>query len=280
MPDTERFQAAKQAVERSSAGRWGSKAAKGDTDEPVQGANDTAQCPNNTTQRIIGTLGEKTLHAVLKHYIEPDSSCHERPLGRYVADIVNEHGITEIQTGSFSPLRGKLAAFLECGMVTVVHPIPMKKWLCWIDCQTGAITDRRKSPKTGAAMDILPELYKIKSLLLHPNLRLQIVLLELTEHRTLSGWSADKKRGSRRAERYPEAILGEVALHCPYDYRALLPEGLPDPFSSRQFAKAAHRNLAFAQTAVHLLHHVGILDRVGKQGNSFLYKIKSITKSI
>ena len=32
----------------------------------------------------IGTLGEKTLHAVLKSYYEPDADCHEVPIGGYV----------------------------------------------------------------------------------------------------------------------------------------------------------------------------------------------------
>ncbi len=33
----------------------------------------------------VGTLGEKTLHAVLKRMIEPDLSLHEVKLGRYTA---------------------------------------------------------------------------------------------------------------------------------------------------------------------------------------------------
>ena len=50
----------------------------------------------------IGTLGEKTLHAVLKHYFEPDSSFHEIRCGTFFADIFNAEGITEIQTRSFN----------------------------------------------------------------------------------------------------------------------------------------------------------------------------------
>ena len=62
--------------------------------------------------KIIGTLGEKSLHAVLKRYYEPDRSCHEIPVGNYVADIVNQDGIFEIQTRGLSNLRPKLNELL------------------------------------------------------------------------------------------------------------------------------------------------------------------------
>ena len=38
-------------------------------------------------KRGIGTLKEKTLHAVLKEYLEPDKGCQEIRVDRYVADI-------------------------------------------------------------------------------------------------------------------------------------------------------------------------------------------------
>ena len=36
-------------------------------------------------QNGIGTLGEKTLHAALKAYYEPDAESHEIKIGRYIA---------------------------------------------------------------------------------------------------------------------------------------------------------------------------------------------------
>ena len=42
-------------------------------------------------QRIgIGTLSEKTVHAVLKNYLQPDEDHHEIPIEGYVADIYND----------------------------------------------------------------------------------------------------------------------------------------------------------------------------------------------
>ena len=94
----------------------------------------------------IGTYGEKTVHAVLKNYFEPYPDSHERKIGGYVADIVGEDGIIEIQTGSFERLRKKLEAFLAVRRVTVVYPIPRKKWLIRIDPKTGEQGKKRKSP--------------------------------------------------------------------------------------------------------------------------------------
>ncbi|MDF2988883.1 MAG: hypothetical protein K0R50_4393, partial [Eubacterium sp.] len=99
----------------------------------------------------IGTLGEKTLHAVLKHCFEPDESYHEIKVGSFFADILNQHGITEIQTRQWNKLRGKLKAFLPDNIVTLVYPVAYTKWLLWINEDTGEISKRRLSPKKGSA---------------------------------------------------------------------------------------------------------------------------------
>jgi hypothetical protein len=80
-------------------------------------------------QNGIGTLGEKSLHRILKSYYEPLGALHEQKLGRYVADILNEDGVIEIQTRSLSAMRKKLEAFLEVTHVTVVHPVVHNKWV-------------------------------------------------------------------------------------------------------------------------------------------------------
>ncbi|MCI8623310.1 MAG: hypothetical protein HFG26_06545 [Provencibacterium sp.] len=220
----------------------------------------------------IGTLGEKTLHAVLKYYFEPYAPSHEVKLGGFVADIVGENGIVEIQTQGFDRLRRKLAAFLEVAPVTVVYPIPAVKWLRWIDPQTGETTERRKSPKRYGVYELLPELYKIKPLLESPGLTLHAVLLEVEETRLLCGWSADRKRGSRRQERIPLALLDEVIFRTPEDYRAFLPETLPAAFTSRDYQKASRLSLPRAQTALNVLHAVGAVRRTARDGSAWIYQ--------
>ena len=63
------------------------------------------------------------MHAALKSYYEPDFESREVKVGGFVADIVGENGIIEIQTRGFDRLGRKLDAFLEAVRVTVVYPV-------------------------------------------------------------------------------------------------------------------------------------------------------------
>ena len=56
------------------------------------------------------------------------------------------------------------------------------------------------------------------------------------------------------------------------DYVALIPDQLPDVFTSKEYAKATKLNLRQAQCGLHVLHEVGVVVRVGKNGNAFLYQ--------
>ncbi len=220
----------------------------------------------------IGTLGEKTLHAVLKHYLEPDESCHEIKVGSFYADILNNRGITEIQTRQWNKLRQKLKAFLPDNEVTLVYPVAYTKYLLWISEDTGEISKRRLSPKRGSAYDIFPELYRIKSFLENENLHLCIVYVDLEEYRLLNGWSTDGKKGSWRHDRIPTALKDIIHIRNKKDYSLLIPETLPAQFTSRDYSKAAGVSLSNAQTALNVLNHVNAVDRVGKKSKLFIYE--------
>lgn len=232
----------------------------------------------NREKHGIGTLGEKTLHASLKQYFEPQTERQEIKIGRYVADIVSDKGIVEIQTQGFNKLRKKLEAFLECSEVTVVYPIPKTKWLCWIDEETGEVTKKRKSPKVGTIYSAFLELYKIKNLLTNPNLHLCFVMLELTEYRCLNGWSVDKKKGSSRYDRIPTDIIDEIYICHIDDYVKFLPENIPLQFTTKDYSKATKLNIRSSQTALNVLNYIGIVKRVDKLGNMHIYeKVSKIT---
>ena len=110
----------------------------------------------------IGTLSEKTVHAVLKNYYEPDEDKQEIPIENFVADIYNNGQIIEIQTGQFSRMREKLKTFLPLYPVTIVYPIPREKWLIWIDEESGEASPKRKSPAKGNPYVAFTELYRVK----------------------------------------------------------------------------------------------------------------------
>jgi len=208
----------------------------------------------------------------VKYYVEPDDNKHEIKVGAFYADIVNDSGIIEIQTRSFNALRKKLEVFLEEYDVLIVYPLPSTKWLMWIDEETGAVTKKRKSPKSGRVYDAVHELYKIRPLLRHPNLFLRLMFIDMVEYRFLDGWSKDKKRGSTRYNRLPVDIVDEVYFRSAADYLQFVPDKLERYFTSKDYCSVAKVNLYTAQTALNILHYVGAVERVGKKGNLHIYK--------
>ncbi len=222
-------------------------------------------------QNGIGTLGEKTLHAILKKFYEPDISHQEIRIERFVADIFRDEEIIEIQTRAFQSMRKKLEVFLEKYPVTIVYPIIHTKWLYWIDEETGEVSKKRKSPKTGTTYDAYYELYKIKSFLTHPNLKLCLVLLDAEEYRLLNGWSHDKKRGSTRYDRIPTKIVDEFFIQGTKDYTCMMPDVLPETFTSQDFKEAGNIAIETARLALNILTYTGTVNRVGKKGNTILY---------
>ena len=230
-------------------------------------------------QRLgIGTLSEKTVHAILKNYYEPDEDRQEIPIENYVADIYADGEIIEIQTRQFNKMRNKLEAFLPLYPVTIVYPIPREKWLIWIDEESGELSKKRKSPARGNVYIAFPELYKIKMFLKDPNLRIKLVFLDMEEYRLLNGWSKDKKKGSSRYDRIPTELVEEVDITCLQDYMQFIPYELEEEFTSRDFARAAHINVQLAQTVLNILYHVGVITRTGKKGNQYLYEVLEVKR--
>lgn len=225
----------------------------------------------NKSLNGIGTLAEKTVHAVLKNYISPDMNNHEIKIAGYVADIYTGQEIIEVQTRNFNTLRRKLRAFLKLAPVTIVYPIPNTKWIRWINPQTGEISPPRKSPKRGQPYAIFPELYKIKDFLLDPNIRLRIELIDLEEYRYLDGWSKDLKKGSSRCDQIPMQLAKEFFISSVSDYQQLIPDTLTDEFTAKDYRKASGLSLSAAQTSLNILYYVGAVDRIGKKGRAFLY---------
>ena len=216
----------------------------------------------------VGTLGEKTLHAVLKRMIEPDMSRHEVKLGRYTADVFNERGVFEVQTRSRHKLKPKLTALLPYYPVTVVVPVVETKWLLTMDPETGELKDRRKSPKRGKAAGLLPELVYLKPLLKDQNLSFLLVRLEGEELRLPV---AGKRRPVTPLEFAPTRFLGTVTLRTAADYAALLPADLPETFTARTLAKALGLPAGQSSAAANVLCYMGAIRRTGTQGKAYLY---------
>lgn len=219
----------------------------------------------------IGTLREKTIHSILKYYYAPDSSYHEIKIGPYVADICVDGEIFEVQTRNFNTMRSKLKYFLQEHDVTIIYPVARHKWISWLDLETGALSQKRKSPKTGTKYQIIPELYRIKMFIANPCLHFIIPLIDVEETRFLNGWSRDKKKGSSRMDGMPVGIHDEIRIDAVSDYLKFLPDELPEKFTSGDLAKTAKIPVSSASRLLNVLLETGIIKRVGKTGNKYLY---------
>ena len=228
----------------------------------------------------IGTLSEKWLHQIVKRYLTEDISCHEVRIDdarRFVSDVrVGDHAF-EVQTASFAPMVKKIDYYLTCTdlTVTVVHPIPVSRVLCWIDPDTHEISPPRRVPKRGRASDILAELYPLIPYLSHPRLQVRVLLLEVQDFKLLSTSRGSRRRGER-FERIPTALLEDLSFTSPSDFCALLPPDLPSPFTVKQFSTASHIRGRDAYSAVRVLAALGLLSPAPPIGRSMAWEKKDL----
>jgi len=223
----------------------------------------------------FGTLQEKTMHAVMKQYYCSDEDYHEVPINGFIADIYTGSEIIEIQNANFGHMRDKLASFLPEYNVYLVYPFPHKKWVCWVDPDTGELVQKNKSPRTGSVYHALPEFFRIKQFLSDPNLHIRVPLINIEEYRLLDGTRSkrSKKIGSHRYDRVPLELVDEIILDSLQDYIQLLPIGLPEKFTTKDLSKQARIPIALAQETCKLLYDLKLIVRIGKIGNSHIYQI-------
>lgn len=226
---------------------------------------------SNCLQSGIGTLSEKTLHAVLKNFYEPDINHQEIKIENFIADIFRDNEIIEIQTRSFNNMRRKLDLFLKLYPVTIVYPIPYTKYLVWIDSVTGEVVSRRKSPKKGNPFDAFRELYKIKMFLDNPNLSICLTFIDIEEYRLLNKNPKYSKYHTVRYDRIPTALQDEIFLHKPSDYTGLIPDTVPDKFTVKQFAKICKITEGTAGLTLNIMNSIKAIKRTGNNGRAYVY---------
>ncbi len=219
----------------------------------------------------VGTLSEKSVHAILKNYIEPDRDCHEVALDGFFADVFKNGEVTEIQTAQFGKLRDKLSVFLNNYNVTVVYPMAVNKWISRIDKTKRSAF--RMSPLHMNEYFAFDELYAIKSFLTHPNLRVHLYMMDIEEIK-IKVEKRRKRRGSgyERYDRIPIGLRKIVEFNCVNDYLQVVPPDLNEEFISSEFAQAAGISRSHASLVLNVLNETGVVIRTGKRGNSYLYK--------
>ena len=231
----------------------------------------------------IGTLSEKSVHAVLKHYYASNHQYHEVKIGNFVADACVDGEIYEIQSKSFYLMKNKLNSFLKNYDVTIIHPISLKKYIRYIDQETGEIKERRLSNKTMILYDALLELYSIKDYLNNKHLHFIFCFMETEEYKLLDGYGKDKKIKATKTDKVPTKLVGEFYINKKRDFLDFLPGykngrrqkdcPLPKEFTSNDIATYAGCNADYARYLLNILSYLGLIKNIGNKGRNKLYTI-------
>jgi len=219
----------------------------------------------------IGLLREGALHAELRAWFQRPGDRLEQPVDGFVVDLVRDDLLVEFQTGGFFALRRKLPVLLERHCVRVVTPAAVSRHIVKVDA-TGELLSRRRSPKRGRIEDIFAELASVPTLLNHPRFALEVVLVELEETRVHQPGRAFRRRGWVVSGRALGKVLDRFLINDAEQATALLPQPLPDPFTTSDLATVGALPRRLAQQMAYCLLALGSIERFGKRGNAHCYQ--------
>ncbi len=222
----------------------------------------------------IGTLNEGPLHAALKQHYLRHGGQSEVSIDEYVADVVRDGTIYEIQTGSFSGLSRKLTTLSQSYPVRLVHPIPQLKTIVKIAEDRQTVISRRRSPKKGEMTDVLSELVYIPRLLAEKNFSIDIVLIEENEL-----WIYDPKKVRRRGgwrvmERQMTSINDSLTIRSARDLYEFFEEPLSEPFTTKDIEINMRAKAKIARQMAYVLRHNDLIEVIGKSGRFLEYQFK------
>jgi hypothetical protein len=219
---------------------------------------------------------ETELHRELKLLYAADATQTEIVLGEFRIDAISATGeLIEIQHASLGALRAKMRKLLsakEHHRVRIVKPIVAHKWIVTLDGDTRLPLRRRLSPKRGQISDVFQDLVHFVELFPHPQLTLDVLLVDTEEVRLPKAKQRFKRKNYHvQCQRLLETV-SSISLRGASDLFQLLPDlQLPRKFDTAQLAQAIERPRWFAQKVAYCLRHTGGLKLAGKSGNSQLY---------
>ena len=217
-------------------------------------------------------MREGPLHAAVKALLAEPGDRLEVPVGRFVIDLVRGDGeLVEVQTGGFGALGRKLDALLDEHRIRIVHPVAAERRIVRVD-DRGQVLGARRSPKRATAVAVFDELVAFPSLLTHPNLTIEVLLLR-EEHIRHAQPTMTRGRTRDPGERRLVELLDRIALRTPQDVLAALPALPLEPFSTRELAALLRCSTLLAQRTLYCLRTIGIVEPAGRRGRTPLHAV-------
>lgn len=223
-------------------------------------------------QPHIGTLNEGSLHAALKLQYSKPGDQFEVPMEGFVIDIVRSAGqpdelLIEIQTGSFGAMGNKMDRLLLERKMLLVHPIAVESILHKPNARP------RKSPKRGSIYSLFDELVSIPTLLDHPNLELEVVLVRVTKTQKHDPKARRGRGGFRTVDRVLDAVLETHRFDTLDDLLRLLPEDLPETFTTADLAASGIMNRDAAQRLAYCFKAAGLFTQISRTRAGYHYQL-------
>ena len=218
----------------------------------------------------IGTLNEGSLHAALKRrYAEPGDR-FEVALDGFVVDIVRgeetmDELLIEVQTGAFGSMGTKLDRLLSEHRMLLVHPIAARTWL-----DRGATV--RRSPKKGSVYSLFDELVSIPTLLDHPNLELDVVVADVVKVQVEDPRARRGRGGWRTVDRRLETVLEVHRFRDVADLTQLLPDSVPERFTTADIARHAGIGRDGAQKLAYCFRAACLIDEITRTRAGIEYR--------
>lgn len=217
-------------------------------------------------------MREGPLHAAVKELLAEPGDCLEVPVGRFVIDLVRADGeLVEVQTGGFGALGKKLDALLDDHRVRIVYPVAAERRIVRVD-DLGEVLATRRSPKRATAVEVFDKLVAFPSLLTHPHLTIEVLLLR-EDHIRRPQPVTTRRRTRDPGERRLVAVIDRIALRTPADVLAALPALPPEPFSTRELAACLSCGTVLAQRTLYCLRAIGLVEPAGKRGRAPLHAL-------
>jgi len=217
---------------------------------------------------------ETSLHRELKLLYAGADAQSEVRLGRYRIDAIADGELIEVQHGSLGAIRDKIRSLLKSHPVRIVKPIVARKTLVHRRRAGGRIVRRRLSPKQGRLLDLFDELIHFTRVFPHPRLTLEVLLVEIEEHRypghgRRRRWRANdfQVEDQRLIEIQSQHTVATVA-----DLAALIACSLDEPFDTAALAAGMSIPRWSAQRIAYCLRNVGAIEECGKRGNARQYR--------
>lgn len=215
---------------------------------------------------------EKSLHLAVKNWYARLDDQLERNVDGFMVDIVRGDLLIEIQTSNFSAIKPKLRKLVENHNLRLVHPIPKNKWIVRLDKDGETILSKRKSPKKGRLEDLFFELVYIPELLRSPKFSLEVLLIDSEEVLINDRRGSWRRRGWSIHDQRLIDVIENFLFDSPENLLCLLPQSLPEKFTTKNLARELNISRRLAQKMVYCLHRMELLKTNGRLNRAILYK--------